>query len=186
MFRRRADTCERSSGIGPCQGAPVPDRVHLAQSQGASPDRRLKQITLNRARTLRRAFSCTSECCIAHDARARQHSPAHSSPVEFFRIRTLISVSFVITLLRSSLNSFHLLPSVNIYFDVIIASVKMYKMTASVLCFCRSLCSIQRISLCCGMFLSPVAMDGAVSNLPFQFPHGRSIRAGAVQALCQQ
>ena len=122
MFRRRSDAGERSSGIGPCQGAPVPDRVHLAQSRGASPDRRIKQITLNRARTLCRAFSCTSECCIAHDARARQHSPAHSSPVEFFRIRTLISVGFVITLLRSSLTSFHLLPSVNIYFDVILFS----------------------------------------------------------------
>ena len=123
MFRRRSDAGERTSGIGPCQGAPVPDRVHLAQSRGASPDRRIKQITLNRARTLRRAFSCTSECCIAHDARARQHSPAHSSPVEFFRIRTLISVSFVITLLRSSLTSFHLLPSVNTCFDIIALSL---------------------------------------------------------------
>lgn len=97
MFRRRSDADERTSGRWPCQGAPVSDRVHLAQSRGASPDHRIKQITLNRARTLRRAFSCTSECCIAHDARARQHSPAHSPPVEFSRIRTLISVGFVIT-----------------------------------------------------------------------------------------
>ena len=119
MFRRRSDADERTSGRWPCQGAPVSDRVHLAQSRDASPDRRLRQITLNRARTLRRAFSCTSECCIAHDARARQHSPAHSPPVEFSRIRTLISVVFVITPLRSSLTSFHLLPSVNTCFDII-------------------------------------------------------------------
>ena len=67
---------------------------------------------------------------VSRALRVRLHSSAHSSSVEFSRIRTLISVGFVITLLRSSLNSFHLLPSVNIYFDVIRKSGRISSISA--------------------------------------------------------
>ena len=129
MFRRRADTCERTSGIGPCQGAPVPDRVHLAQSQGASPDRRIKQITLSQCPDIAPGFFMYLGVSVSHvtlygfTRACELHSLVtlpilRIAPVCYTPIGVICDNS-----VRSSLSSFYLLPSVNTCFDIIALSL---------------------------------------------------------------